>query len=263
MKKEDTKSWCRNGITMYYEAYDKQTQVGPEQIILYKNAIKDCITKGFKYPLLKKEIDTLSYAPPIKLPTGQQLRYGLYDNKPMKENFDKHLKNLIRENLLEVSSQKKKNFLQEKKIVKNRFKFLTEGNNLKSTKGQKKLGEQLFLESIYLKNQGFDQTILNEGFWDVITGFFGRQGGDIVMGVFKENAVKWLIEKCGVDPNGWIASVIITAVGNLNVADIPKLTDCDFVTKLLSKSLAEGVVRKIQAETVGTGWISEIGRAHV
>lgn len=77
---------------------------------------------------------------------------------------------------------------------------------------------------------------------------------------FKEYAVKWLLDQFGVDSSGWIGSIVVTAVGNLDLADIPKLTDCNFVTKLLSKSLAEGAVRKLQGDTVGLGPLQDIIR---
>jgi hypothetical protein len=46
----------------------------------------------------------------------------------------------------------------------------------------------------------------------------------------------------------------------MDLADIPKLTDCNFVTKLLSKSLAEGAIRKLQNSSVGAGPLQDILR---
>lgn len=256
-KSTDTKSWCRNGITLYYQAYSKKIQIGPEQITLYRNAIADCLNQGFNYPLLKKEIDQLKYAPKIKLPTGQEMRYGIYDTKA--ESVERRLKNIIRENLNIISETKKKSLLQEQKIVKTRFKFLVEGNNLKTKKGQKLLARQLFVETAYLHTQGFDKKIINEGFFDILSSLFGSSM-DGALQYFKEYAVKWLLDQFGVDSSGWIGSIVVTAVGNLDLADIPKLTDCNFVTKLLSKSLAEGAVRKLQGDTVGLGPLQDIIR---
>jgi hypothetical protein len=256
-KSTDTKSWCRNGITLYYQAYSKKIQIGPEQITLYRNAIADCLNQGFNYPLLKKEIDQLKYAPKIKLPTGQEMRYGIYDTKA--ESIERKLKGVIRESLIEVQNKKRKNLIQEQKIVKNRFKFLVENTDLRTRKGQKLLARQLFVETAYLHTQGFDKKIINEGFFDILGSLFGSSM-DGALQYFKEYAVKWLLDQFGVDSSGWIGSIVVTAVGNLDLADIPKLTDCNFVTKLLSKSLAEGAVRKLQGDTVGLGPLQDIIR---
>ena len=257
MKNTDTKSWCRNGITIYYQAFSKRTMIGPEQITLYKNQIADCLNQKFKYPLLNKEIDQLKYAPPITTPTGQKLRYGIYDTQ--KENFERKLKSIIRENLSTISENKKKSLIQEQKIVNTRFKFLLENTNLKTKKGQKMLAKQLFVETAYLHSQGFDKKIINESFWDMLKGLFG-DSVDGALQYFKEYAAKWLLDQFGVDSSGWIGSIVITAIGNLDLADIPKLTDCNFVTKLLSKSLAEGAIRKLQGDTVGLGPVQDIIR---
>lgn len=256
-KTTDTKSWCRNGITLYYEAYSKKAQIGPEQITLYRNAIADCLNQGFKYPLLNKEIDQLKYAPPITLPTGQKMRYGIYDTQA--ESIERKLKSIIRENLNVISDKKKKSLIQEQKIVNTRFKFLLENTNFKTKKGQKMLAKQLFVETAYLYTQGFDKKIINEGFFDMLKGLFG-DSVDGALQYFKEYAAKWLLDQFGVDSSGWIGSVVITAIGNLDLADIPKLTDCNFVTKLLSKSLAEGAIRKLQGDTVGLGPVQDIIR---
>ena len=257
MKNTDTKSWCRNGITIYYQAFSKRTMIGPEQITLYKNQIADCLNQKFKYPLLSKEIDELKYAPPITTPTGQKLRYGISDTQ--KENFERKLKSIIRENLVTISENKKKSLIQEQKIVNTRFKILLENTNLKTKKGQKLLAKQLFVETAYLHTQGFDKKIINESFWGMLKGLFG-DSVDGALEYFKEYAAKWLLDQFGVDSSGWIGSIVITAIGNLDLADIPKLTDCNFVTKLLSKSLAEGAIRKLQQDKGATGPLAGILR---
>jgi hypothetical protein len=172
---------------------------------------------------------------------------------------EKKLKSIIRENLSIISENKKKSLIQEQKIVSTRFKFLIENKNTKTKKGQKELAKQLFVETAYLHTQGFDKKIINEGFWDMLKGLFG-DSIDGALQYFKEYAAKWLLDQVGVDSSGWIGSVVITAIGNLDLADIPKLTDCNFVTKLLSKSLAEGAIRKLQGGTVGLGPLQDIIR---
>jgi len=175
------------------------------------------------------------------------------------ESLDLGLKNVIRENLITISENKKKGLIQESKIVGNRFKIIAESYNSKTKKGQREIAKKLFAETAYLHSQGFDKKVINEGFWDSLSGLFGK-GTDSIFQYFKEYAAKWLLEKFKVDSDSWIGNVIIVAVGNMDLADIPKLTDCNFVTKLLSKSLAEGAIRKLQNSSVGAGPLQDILR---
>jgi hypothetical protein len=255
---EDEKLWCRNGITLYYQAWSKKTEASPDDINDWKKEIASCVNSyGNKFLGLRKEIEMLKTAGPIKTPGGRQLRYGIFDTRT--ESIEKKLKSIIRENLATISENKKKSLVQEQKIVNTRFKFLLENTNTKTKKGQKELAKQLFVETSYLHTQGFDKKIINEGFWDMLKGLFG-DSVDGALEYFKEYAAKWLLDQFGVDSSGWIGSIVITAIGNLDLADIPKLTDCNFVTKLLSKSLAEGAIRKLQEDKGATGPLAGILR---
>lgn len=72
---------------------------------------------------------------------------------------------------------------------------------------------------------------------------------DAIMEYFKEYMAKWLVNNLTpMDPEGWVGNMIITGVGNLPIGDIPKLTDCNYLTKWISKSAAEGTVRKLTHE---------------
>lgn len=252
--KDTEKSWCRTGIQLFHQAYDDRTIIDQSVIDDYKYKVLDC-TRRYNFPMLKNKIDELQWAKPFtSTGTGQKLRYGLKESKEQSG-----LKKVIRENLILISDNNKKRVIQEQKIVRNRFKFLFENSNLKTKKGQKLLAKQLFFETAYLNTQGFDKKIINEGFFEILKGLFGNSI-DSVFQYFKEYAIQWLMEKFGVDSSGWIGSIIITTIGNLDLADIPKLTDCNFVTKLLSKSLAEGTLRKLQTSTVGLGPVQDIIR---
>jgi uncharacterized membrane protein YeaQ/YmgE (transglycosylase-associated protein family) len=102
---------------------------------------------------------------------------------------------------------------------------------------------------VYLNNQGFDKELINEGFWEILGGLFPST--NTIGETFKEYLTKWLIEAIAPgQENGWIGNIIITSVGNLKIGDVTKLTNCEFTTKLLSKSIAEAVVRKF-AESKG------------
>jgi hypothetical protein len=171
------------------------------------------------------------------------------------------LDNLIKENLQKLSEEKNNNLLAETKIIQTRTKILTENRILKFKQPREKFFNEIISESIYLESQGFDKQIIKEEFWDSIKGLFGQHGSEAIFGTFKEYMGKWLLQKLTpVNPDGWIGSIIVTAIGNLHIDDLSKLTDCNFLTKKLSSSIGEGIARKIQHDKGYDGGISDIVR---
>jgi hypothetical protein len=101
---------------------------------------------------------------------------------------------------------------------------------------------------VYLNSQGFDKQVINEGFFDKLKSLLGHSPEGI-MEYFKEYMGEWLVKHLTpVDEDGWIGNMIITGIGNLDISEIPKLTDCNFLTKWISKTAAEGTVRKLTHE---------------
>lgn len=172
----------------------------------------------------------------------------------------KDLKKVIRENISKINESKNASLLQEGKIINNRFNIIAEGTAPKNKKDQKKIGKELFNEMMYLNKQGYSQELISEGLFDIFSSIFPKGVSEPIMQYFKEEAAKWLAGKFGLDSNSWMSSIIISAIGNLNIGDVSKLTDCNFVTKLLSKSIAEGVLRKIQTEKFGDSAIYNLIR---
>jgi hypothetical protein len=161
------------------------------------------------------------------------------------ESKKDELKSLIKENLITLSEEKKNKLLGESKIINLRLGIIKESN----TKNKDKLFNDIISEMFYLNNQGFDKDLINEGFWEILGGLFPST--NTIGETFKEYLTKWLIEAIAPgQENGWIGNIIITSVGNLKIGDITKLTNCEFTTKLLSKSISEAVVRKF-AESKG------------
>jgi hypothetical protein len=196
-----------------------------------------------------------------KFPAGQNPYLPLtLDGKGVNESKTK-LDNLIKENLQKLSEEKNSNLLAETKIIQTRTKILTENRILKFKQPREKFFNELISEAIYLESQGFDKQLIKEEFWDTIKGMFGQHGSEAIFGTFKEYMGKWLLQKLTpVNPQGWIGSIIVTAIGNLHIDDISKLTDCNFVTKKLASSIGEGIARKIQHDKGYDGGISDVVR---
>ena len=220
------------------------------------------IFKWFRGKTLSiKEVSYLLSGKDKNLPAGKNpyLPFPIRKND-MNESKTK-LDNLIKENLQKLSEEKSNNLLAETKIIQTRTKILTENRILKFKQPREKFFNEIISEAIYLESQGFDKQIIKEEFWDSIKGLFGQHGSEAIFGTFKEYMGKWLLQKLTpVNPDGWIGSIIVAAIGNLHIDDLSKLTDCNFVTKKLASSIGEGVARKIQHDKGYDGGISDVVR---
>jgi hypothetical protein len=266
------KDRCKNIITLYYEAAISKEDVDQNTIdSQLKPAFNACATKlekgdfkGIFYgknELLKK-VQALKSSGPVTTNTGMKVDYNPknLNVRPMRENFSKNLKNIIRENLISIQQNKKKVLTEESKIVKNRFKIIGEGRTFKTKSDVRKFSDELINEMVYLNSQGFDKQVINEGFWELMSGIFPK-GIDSIFDTFKERGVAWLIEKLGLNPDSWLSNVIITGLGDIDIMDVPKLfSDCTFASKAISKAIAEGTIRQFQQKKMSDSTIADVVR---
>ena len=171
------------------------------------------------------------------------------------ESKNEELKALIKENLITLSQEKKNNLLGESKIINTRFGIIKESN----TEDKDKLFNDVISEMFYLNSQGFDKGLINEGFWDILSGLF--PSGNVIGQWFKEKMSSWLIEKIAPgQENSWVGNIIITTIGNLKASEITQLTNCDFTTRLLAKSISEGVIKKFADSKGVSGVLADLVR---
>jgi hypothetical protein len=252
---EKIKKECREAIKTLYDNFKKPDfptiETAKDRIII-KNKVHYCkYNKKFAPGIigLGNELETL-YTKSEGLDTRTTNPYGMKGYNPTKRmNENKsNLSNLIRENLLEIKEKKTKSILSEGKIVKGRLSIISENVVLKTNKQKDKFFGDLLSEMVYLNSQGFDKQVINEGFFDMLKSLLGHSPEGI-MEYFKEYMGEWLVKHLTpVDEDGWIGNMIITGIGNLDISEIPKLTDCNFLTKWISKTAAEGTVRKLTHE---------------
>ena len=235
------KKQCRQAIDLLYTAYENKYGMKDSDRTAYKEYVKKCGAQNVIPMFSKKKFETLSKLNPKR--TLYSLREGVES---------KDLKKVIRENILKINESKTASLLQEGKIINNRFNIITEGTTPKNKKDQKKVGKGLFNEMIYLNKQGYSQELISEELMDIFSSIFPKGVSEPIMQYFKEEAAKWLAGKFGLDPNSWLSSIVISAIGDVGIGEIPRLfSDCNFATKKISKAVAEGIVRKIQVEKFG------------
>jgi hypothetical protein len=208
-----------------------------------------------------KEVSYLLSGKDKNLPAGKNPYLPFPIRKDDMNESKTKLDTLIKENLQKLSEEKNNNLLAETKIIQTRTKILTENRILKLKQPREKFFNEIISEALYLESQGFDKQLIKEEFWDTLKGMFGQHGSEAIFGTFKEYMGKWLLQKLTpVNPDGWIGSIVVTAIGNLHIDDISKLTDCSFLTKKLASSIGEGIARKIQHDKGYDGGISDIVR---
>ena len=155
------------------------------------------------------------------------------------------IKNIIKLSLNEVKENKLKNIVVEN-IVRNRTFVLMESTNLSDKKNQIKLVDNLIKESFFLETQEFNKQIIKEEFWDVLSGFFGRENSEEIFKTFKERMGDWLVLHLSPrKQDGWIPKAIKRAVNDIQLRDVEKITDCKFLTKKVTESIIESLNKKM------------------
>jgi hypothetical protein len=150
----------------------------------------------------------------------------------------RNLKKTIHKTLVETKENKKKTIL-ENKIVTNRFKIILEDKNMFKKKNKQKLFSQLTSEVNYLKNQGFNNKMINEGLIDIIKSLFGNNS-DVIFSTWKDQGVNWLIDKLGISHDEELSDKIKNKFSNVLTSEIPELfTDCDKVTDMIVDAMIE------------------------
>ena len=103
------------------------------------------------------------------------------------------------------------------------------------------------MESVYLNHKGYDTSLLTEQYLDMAKNFLTGTGVDALLQYFKEYAAKWILSYFKIKTDSWLATIFITAVGNLPIGDITKLTNCNYVVPYFTKSLVEAIISKFLA----------------
>ena len=176
-----------------------------------------------------------------------------------KDELSNELSSIIKENLNLMSRLKKKTLTEERNIVKNRFSVLTEGRDIKTNIEKNSFADDIILEMFELRSQGFETDVISEGLFDMIGGLFGAAGGGIGQ-IIKEKMATWLIKKLGVGTDSYLSNFIIVAFGNLPLTDYGKLTDCKFLSELITTSVVESIALNVEKKTGKDGVFMDLLR---
>jgi hypothetical protein len=158
------------------------------------------------------------------------------------------LKSKIKTNLNEVVLDKKKLVIQEN-LIKERTNILFENTKFKTRKDRSDFVVKLINEAIKLENQGLDKKLIKENFWGVVKSFFGDSGSDSIFTMFKTKMGQWLTSHLSPKKSdGWIGVCIRKTIQQINLRDVDKITDCNFLTREISNSLIKKLGEKMSDE---------------
>jgi hypothetical protein len=259
------KDGCRKLIENYSTAAKSKLPIPQNKLEEYKDAIVACRDNetikldSFLSKKITKTLEELQYMPTYKFRDGSTVSYKLSTGQSqIRESV---LKKIIRENLIELSKSKKKSLVEEYNVINLRFGVITESGKPKTKKQKEKFVDDIINEIFYLKSQGFNEKLINEQFFDIIKSFFGQVPGGI-FDTLKERFAQFVLEKLGLGSEGYLANIFIAAIGNIPIGDYinGKVFDCQYLSNVISKSVGEGIARKIQNEKGMDGYFYDIVR---
>ena len=239
----DRKS-CKSEIDLYISFADANMKVDNQMLDSMANLIIACDDQiknwGPLSSIPKKLIQITNY-------DGERRRFAINfsANKRLGEN--KKVKDILKKTLLEVK-EKKDNLQIESKIIKNRFSMIVEGKTFENDSDY--IFESIFSEMNYLKVQGYDSKVINEGFFSMLQSIFGNSIKSMPQ-VFSEYIAEWLMKTLGVPQGTYMSAVIKTLAGNLtrDISNMDKFfTDCRFTSNMIADSLIEGYLTQLQDE---------------
>ena len=242
---ETSKKDCRSMIKTLDYLRKTNAQVDDAELMSLKRGVFACYEQGEKF------IEgTLGVGDEMKNIIGDTSKYGINEFLTNKMNMKEStsIKSVIKENLIKKSIEKKNILISETTVIKNRYEVLTEGKSIKTEKEIREFVNELIKETAELNSLGYRPELIQEGLFDMVKGLFGN-ASESIFSYFKEQFATWIVEKfTPIESDSWLGSIIITAIGNVPISELPKLTNCSFVSNIISKSIVEGTTKKIQAE---------------
>jgi hypothetical protein len=252
---EGFKKGCRNLLTQYNSFVKKGIRISKSYAENnFLPWVKTCATRGHIPFGLKKEIEDLKRGG--QFPYGQWIKAKDIDvaeptMSPEEMTESRMLSKLVSKSLNEIKLNKKKSYLTETRKFGMRLSVISESVDLNTNRGKDIFFEHVIKEMVRMNRDGVDKQVIQEDMFDMVKGFFSGTAVDSVMQYFKEYGVKWLLGKLGVDKNHWLSDALAIAIGNLPLGEIPKVfSDCNYLTKLLSKTFVETMGQQFAERTM-------------
>jgi hypothetical protein len=110
-------------------------------------------------------------------------------------------------------------------------------------KVNKRTYEKLIEEAQKLVDQGYDEKVIAEQLFD----FLGKTGGTAVTQTIKGQIIKFFLDKLGIiDTKSFLGLAIMNFFSNVEIKDLPRLGECNFVSGHLTKAILETFVDQMR-----------------
>ena len=173
--------------------------------------------------------------------------------------MEKNLNRIVSKNIKNV----KRDLMIENKIVKIRLTEI-QNYNKKNRRNIKRTREDIITEMFYLSSLGIKKTIINENIIDWFKNVLGVGDNTMVepvLDTFKESFIGYIIKLVApTSSNSLLANIIKTGLADIDMNDIDKLTDCDFLSDTISKAIVEGTVNKLKNNVGLVGGVFDVVR---
>lgn len=159
--------------------------------------------------------------------------------------MENNLSRRISKNLNNV----KKNMLVESRIVKEEIELIKRYNR-KQGKNSKKITEDIITEMFYLNTLGVKKTIISENVLDwfkTILGVGDNTMIEPVIDTFKESYIGYVMKMLVPgSENSMLGNIIKTGLADIDMNNLDKLTDCEFLSDTITKAIVEGTINKLK-----------------
>jgi hypothetical protein len=109
--------------------------------------------------------------------------------------------------------------------------------------------DKLLNEMDNLIKKGYDPLIVENAFWDFLSGKGKDSVGSGITQTFKKSIFEFFVRSLGVDPKSFMGQVLSNAFANIEFKDYHRvLTDCNFTTEIIAKTLLESFIDKWRIE---------------
>lgn len=173
--------------------------------------------------------------------------------------MENNLNGIVSKNINSV----KRDLIKENRIVKRSITEI-QNYNRKNGKNIKKMKEDIITEMFYLNSIGIKQSVINENIIDWFKGVLGIGDNTIiepVIDTFKESYIGYVIKLVAPgSTNSILANIIKTGLADIDMNDIDKLTDCEFLSDTISKAIVEGTVNKLKNNVGLVGGVFDVVR---
>lgn len=261
LSKDFERNNCRKLISHYYDGIKRIIPMSEKNLLQIKPTVKRCST-SFKFPGLKNKID---YMQRIKVRgnNNQIINYGL------SESTTDNLSTIVTESLNRVKKEKLRKVISESTIVRNRLELIFENREIRSRRDIRMVSDYLIGEMVNLRNEGYSEEVISEQWTDFLKGAMGflggsnKEGSDMlsslgsaakggILSTVVETIGSGLLKTMGINPTGTIGTMILKTLSNLTPEDLPKLTDCHYLSGLFTKSILETLAAQLTKDIGGT-----------